>query len=282
MKRYVQFGGALAALTLSLNAQAFVIDLFTDPALQTVSDVVNGAGGTFNQSPGPHASIVGGYRDLFVDAISGAVDQPVANGVCDPGDACSELTVAGGVLSFSNDSPSVNGVAEVQWDGNDNSSTLDYTGLGGLDFVDQVGCPPGGCDRFTFNVLAADLGFNFAVGVYTDSTHFTEFNLVSDGSTGVDTLFFADFTDPFNCGLVVPGVINSVTCGAGGVVDFTDVGAMRLVLNTQDPGIAAVDLAIEGITKTGIPEPGTLALLGAGFAAAGRLARRRRRKDRVA
>lgn len=271
---------AFAMLLISMSASANIIDLFTAPAGgQVVSDVVNGGTGDFNEADDTDApgSIIGGYRDLIANAVSGAND--VNNDtICDNIDSCTTLSVFNGVLTLNNDT-GVNGYGEVQWDGNDNSAAFDPTGLDGANLVNQEGCPASGCTQFTFEVLAADQGFNFTIAVYTDATAFTEFNLVSTGATGPDSFLFSDFENAALCGLgsgVIPGV-NSVTCGSGNTtpVDMTNVGGMFVRLNTQNPGTTAVDLAIGAITK--VPEPGLLALLGMAFAAAG-VARRRKSK----
>lgn len=288
-----KLGIASALLLASASAQAGIVDLFTDPALgQGVTDNQNGLGvvstDAFNES-GAFPTVLGGYRDLYVDAASGATDINT-DGLCNGFDACSRLSVFNGVLSFSNDAATgVIGQGEVQWDGNDNSSALTF-GNYSENFYFQDGCPVTGCDAFQFDVIFADTGFLFTIGIYTDGNgagdSWTEVDLLSSGSAGTQSLPFAlfDFANTAVCGVPnpVPGVAE-IRCGTNSV-DLTNVSAMRLILNGANAAAgvtrgAAVDLSIGAITK--VPEPATLALLGAGLMAGG-LARARRAKKSAA
>lgn len=263
---------ATASTLLALgmgSANATIIDLFTEPAGgQFVNDVQAGVNPKHSWASGLGTTI-GGSRDLIVDAIANTVDNGVAN-VCDGGDQCSRLSVAGGQLSFSNDTginPGVIGHAEVQWDGDDRSANFDIdNGLNGADLVDQVGCPVAGCDTFVFEVLTADDGFNFSVEVFTDANNWTVVQLLSDGLPGISTLPFDFFQDVNNCGAgVLPVGVLSVTCGNGDTQPamFTSVNAMRVRINTIS-NVAQIDLGIGSITKTA-PEPQVLALMGLGL-----------------
>ena len=282
MKSYIR--SLLAAIILpafglfAINAQADFIDLFVD-GFQSVSDVTDGLEGddpeNFDEVGDFPATILGGFRDIKVDVISGGVDNN-GNNRCNVGDACTTMTVSNGSLTFNNDT-GVAGIGIVQWDGDDDSSnlTIDSSATGfHEDFVNQEGCGVG-CDRFEVEVLAADQGFVFTIGIYTDATHWTEFDLVSSGDTGIQTFLFSDFENLALCGADFSGVpgIEAMRCGGGGTVDFNDVNAMQLILNV-DGGTVAVDLRIGAVTK--VPEPGVLALLGLGLAAGGLLRRRRR------
>ena len=280
--------GALSAFVFSMSASASIVDLFTDPAGgQVVSDDTNGAdadnAANFSES-GSFASIIGGYRDLKADALSGASDT----GACDTGDDCTVLRVLNGRLTFNNDT-GVTGTGIVQWDGQDNSSELNHGGLNNENLYTQEGCGEG-CDAFVFTVYQSDQDFPFLIGIYTDENTFTEFLLAAnaanedEGTDYTSVLDFAFFENAQALGLCdaapgdLPAGVLDVNCGTSGDADLSNVGAMQVVLNAGDAPTVAVDLEIGSITKTGVPEPGMIALLGLGFAAGG-LVRARRRKS---
>jgi len=293
----------------AVGAQADFVDLFQD-GFQTVSDVENGisttdADNTFSEV-GPYSNtILGGYRDIKVDTISGGLDNvaldsngqlaavgsidPItqlailADGICQTGDKCTTMTVSTveNTVTLDNDT-SVNGVGTIQWDGDDNSSALTIGDTINENFITQDGCGAG-CDRFNIEVIAADHGFIFTVGIYTDADNWTEFDLVSSGDTGIKTFLFSDFTSAFLCGADFSGVdsISAMRCGGtvtstgtgDQTVDFTKVNAMQLIFNVGG-GSTAIDLSIGPLTKS-VPEPGVLALFGLGLAAVGFTRRRR-------
>jgi hypothetical protein len=327
MKRLLKAMGASLLMTMSLGASANVIDLFTD--LQSAKDNANGEGvysdGAISlDAPGGAGSddILGGYRDLIVDAISAAVEQDDpfdatdTPNACDGDfDKCSKVTISGGTLSFSNDDPVV-GTATVQWDGDDNDAALTF-GNYSEDFVNQEGCPPGGCDHFTVGVSTVDQAFDFSIGLYTDADTFTVYDLRTNNVEGLHDIAFIFFQNPdyffgdpgnpysadpggaggafgdfdvsclnggggdFTIGANTPGgFVNSVSCGSDGPVNIHDISAMELVLNTGGSGLLtqSVDLSISAFTKNGVPEPGIITLIGAGLGLFGFVSRRRRKQ----
>lgn len=261
MKNFIKFAAPLALLA-SGSAQAVTIDLFDDPP--GGQEVIDGGAvdaiGDFSQV-GSFASILGGYRDLFIIKQAGgnANSSQAVLAVGDNGAGASSLQWSNsvGVQSF----------ASVQWDGNDNSPLLDSTvGLGGINLS--------GDNAFVYKILESDLGFTFMLGAYTSATQFTEIFLtaaaVSAGSPVTESIAFSFFSNPIFCGAP------NVQCGADDAspVDFTSITALQV--NFLSAGLSNIDLQID-LAET-VPEPTTLALLGASLMAAGGVSRRRAKK----
>jgi len=263
MKKLLRYCAPLA-LVASGAAQATTIDLFDDPnpGSQTVFDTgLNGNGGTFSQA-GPFASILGGYRDLYIEKLLGATDDPDVRATLRVG----SNGVGDRSLQWSHD-VGVQSYAAIQWDGNDNSPSLDATvGLGGIDLS--------GDNAFVYKILESDLGFTFRLGAYTSATQFTEITLIAaqvvSGAPVTETIAFAFFSNPFFCAAA------NVKCGADDAspVDFSSITALQVELLSG--GINNLDLQLD-FAET-IPEPTSLALIGASLLAAGGVTRRRAKK----
>jgi hypothetical protein len=254
----------VGTLALSCAAQAD-IDLFSTQQLVN-KDFVNGnideASSEYNQAGAiGDLTILGGFRDLWVSALSGA-GAPTKG---------SSINVAGGTLQFNND-VGVLGVGEVQWDGDDSAIganpvyDINPTGLGGIDLTQG-----GTLSAFELTTLFADLNWNFEITIYTSATQWTKINFDAT-ATQTEVVSYIPFEAFANAALcpsygLAPGV-NGITCGAGGVADITEVGAIVARLNSGDPlnpggaqaGTLSVDLELTQVRR--VPEPGTLALLG--------------------
>jgi PEP-CTERM motif len=276
-------------------ANATVIDLFNQPAGGTQIVTANNANPVVADQyaePIANQTIIGGYRDLVASYTGPATSTPK-----------SELYVEGGLLQFSN-SNNVYGIGRVQWDGDDNADPGKLSFGLGANLINQTGCGAG-CDRFTSAVLTADQGFVYQIGVYTDENNYsiltakTQFQVSEAAFPGGITAqyLFSWFALAETTGTVTdlyndpnpqcapPDAVGPASyCIDGlrflieseGTVDFNNVGALELVLNS-DGGQLSVDLGIDSIQKT-VPEPGALAL--AAIALLGMSATTRRRASR--
>lgn len=272
----VKVASAAAILTLSVGAQANVVDLFTTNQIVSTSGVAVGTDVFSQVGSAMDTSIIGGYRDLIIkETIDGTGG----------GTSIATMESFNGSLSFAS-APTVTGVGTIQWDGNDNSATLDKTGMGAQDLVDQLGCPTGGCDRFIFDVLSSDFAFNFTIGLYTDDNNWTEFDLEAVNGAHTSEIFFSFFEDAAGCGVsgsppLPSGVLAQRCGGVGGnqVADVENIGAIQVIFNID--GTTDLDFKIGAVTKTGVPEPSMVALLGLGLASSGLVSIRRRRKEKA-
>jgi hypothetical protein len=232
-------------------ASASIIDTFEDPFDSTDRQIASATvpGSDLAPEYGPAASIIGGYRDLYIETTSG-----------DTG-AGAKIEVFGGRLRFSNET-GVSSTGKVTWDGSGGNGNDELAFGLNANLVYQEGCPESGCTEFVAQVLRADAGFEYKIGVYTDENNYsilTANTLFSISEPGVSANYLfewftrdsGDYTElglPFNIAKVGSGP------------DFTNIDALQLVINSTI--VQDVDLQLDLIGKRGVPEPGSLALAG--------------------
>ncbi len=171
--------------------------------------------------------VTGGERDLFVELTEGS---DIYSSV--------SLISGGGFLRLASGSM-VKGNAKVVWDGQDGSATtLNPTGLGGLDFTSFSGNTMTG---IVLKVGADHPNSVVKLKVYTNAGKWSEFTATVPETAGGAATQLLTFN--FN---------GTPTSQAGGGVDFSNVGAMELTFE----GVTAVDgmLSMVGVigltTKT--------------------------------
>lgn len=225
---------ALAAMPMALatSASALVIDDFSGS--QVVASQTTGGLTATNQEDG---SMLGGERDMAVINGTGLLGTV---GLVDSG-----------TLNFSN-SPTSQGTLSLDYDGNDDSDTILFGGLGAVDLTDG-----GASDAFAFTLLFADFEVKYTITAVD-----------TNGDGGV-------FTGTLPTGISGGGdevqIVTSFASFASPLVDFADIGTLLLTFEAQEP---AADIVIDNFRTDVVPEPSSVALLLAGGAL---IARRRRR-----
>lgn len=244
MNKFSKLAAAAALAVAGAGAQAaFVIDDFSTTQ-NTVGDHTTGDGGNgFHQVCG--AGIIGVCRDLYVEKFGSAADDGFA-GV--------RSFVAGGRLSYSQDTGQ-NGIGIVRWDGANAADAIQTDGLGGVDLIS------GGLG-IRVQVLSADLaGWPLIFQAWLDGDGDNNYSMFESTIIGAAGPGIYDFT------------FGSFVGGPAADYDFSRVGAVQMIINNG--AINDIDLQIDIIQN--IPEPGTLALVGATLLGLG-AARRRAKK----
>ncbi len=259
MKSFLKSAVVAAVAVMALSAQAVVIDDFSLPT-GALDDASTNLSGLWAQTNGPAANILGGQRDIYVTKTFNPAD--------DGDGARIRAQVSGDRYRFSSDSGQ-SGFGIIRWDGvnalpADASNagaggTINATGLGGTNLT------LGGALGFLVTVNNADLGFKFTMEAYTNAANYATVTLDSFGP-GLYFIPFAVFS------LIDPDVVI-----VGGGVNFTNVGALQVIVNSGATPVEDVDFQIE-IASTTLPEPATLGLVGATLLGLGFMRRRRAAK----
>ena len=210
---------AFTAFTAPTHANV-VIDSFD------VNQSITAPPTTFGFVDGPTSSIIGGQRDATVSRSGGATSVQFE----------SNLNIPGALLFSTNFSAS--GIAVIQYDGADNSSAFNPTGLGGIDVTQS------GVNKGVSITGGADLpGATILFELFTNATQFSSFLFATpvDGS-GLTTSFipFTSFT---------------------GTADPTNLGALRVTLTNPTNADVALQLTAFTPPLAIVPEPSALGLV---------------------
>ena len=282
MKTFRHLAIALAATTVSMAASAdAVIDLFAVPqAFMTDQSKLNGTG-LWSEVTTAGSTIIGGARDLFVERTGGT--ELENNGI---GVQLGVSAAAPGYMSYSTGANTA-GYGYVRWDGD--TSTAGPNGPADLSLAAFLGqLNPLGLantnlaalgSAFELTVLESDLGFYFALEVYTSANQWTRLLVaanqhLSSNPPAVSYIDFVDFETAIanQAGFVLPSGALRYTGSAGGA-DMSDVGALQAIINPGTATEVAIDLRIDSAKV--VPEPSALALVGLGLLGVGVVRRRR-------
>jgi hypothetical protein len=245
MKRLAVAALMGASLVWGQSAQADVmIDTFS-----TTQEVFVNPGTPTASSELFAGEAIGDYRDIYLNLSSaeGSAEAKVGTSVSNT------LTYSSGFFSRGN--------ALITWDGNDvpddaSPGGIQYTGLGGLNLSESGG------NSGIYFMAGSDLGAILTFTVYTDGSNYSTATKTIAAGTMTPQMFYIPFVGGFT------------PTGSG--ADFTNVGAITLYVNGDNPEFEATDVSIDNIQATHMPEPTSMSVLLLGTGIAGFLKRRKR------
>jgi hypothetical protein len=198
----------------------------------------------------------GGTASTVTDAAGGGPTSGTSTGTTAIGerDVIVEATVGSGSLTFetvTEAAPStyhymhflagsdVEGIIEVQWDGNDGGSAVfNPTGLGGADLTDS-----GQNSRFHIEILGSSTPVLLRIEVYSSASNWSyyQFNLpvIPLGS-------HVDFSPRFG----------NFTQGGSGSANFANVGGVRIFVNSDVTNSVATDFRLDFFASTAFADFG--------------------------
>ena len=196
----------LFVVTLVSGQNALVIDNFSDGVGSAI--VVVPSNPTFpitetNSTSGSTSNIIGGDRNIIIQVDEGNVA------------AIASAAVNSGRFLASSAS-STTGNVEIQWDG-DESTTLNPSGLGSVDFTDSDG------DAFRITI-ESDISSNVEINVYSGSaSDVCSITFTAQSTSDEFVLLFSSFSN--GC-------------------SFDDVGAVQMIIDFEE----SADIQISSIT----------------------------------
>ncbi|GBF80419.1 hypothetical protein [Aphanothece sacrum] len=175
----------------------------------------------------PAPSIIGGYRDLFLNNVIGNLAEQTATAV---------VSTSSGNLSYSNEA-SISSQLEITWDGRDNSPTVNKTGLGGIDITDGKLN-----DAITILFQSADLSLATTFKIWDISGNLATASFTFPQRITNQTLNFVFFQNDFN---QITGNKALFQQQSLAPVDFTKVGAMQLILTGNPSSLPELDATMD-------------------------------------
>jgi hypothetical protein len=174
-----------------------------------------------------NSSILGDERDAYLELFAGTSTSNL------------DINAGGsGVVAFSAGSGD-DLEASIVWDGDDDDATsIDYTGLGGVDLLDTTN------DGIVITVVDWEgNALDMDMVIYTDSTHYSTAKLEFRGGGSIVPAAPVDyalsFDDDFTTG-----------SGASGPATFSNVGSIELIVRTVDNGAdISFGLTLAGPTR---------------------------------
>lgn len=239
-----------AAVSASANANLVIDDFSASQGVVSTSSVGSSAVSTISD-----ASIYGSYRDIWVEKTSPASGIGASTSVT--------AQVSDGAYSFSAGSNS-NGAGHIRWDGiGVNSFNL------GLNLLTSG-------SQGSIDVYSSDANYPFTIKLFTSATKYSFLTLAAIGAPapgytkGIAYDLFFGAGDPLKIALET---------GVDGAVDLENVGAIEIIINDPTYSLPRtqfvdIDTTIDKVAL--VPEPATIALLGASLI--GLAANRRRQK----
>lgn len=252
------------ALLLSINAQAVIID---DSETEQAAIESTGSAVSSQVAADPGTSILGGYRDMYVErTFTANPGGSITAGVVQA------LPLSDDVLYVDIDAATT-GFLAVTYDGaNEVGNTytnVDVDGLGGVDLSAFQG--------LAISTWFVDIDTPFSITFWTDQDDAIDDNYIA---TTVDFLATAiNGVDP----LTAPEdrIIPFFAYEALGA-NFADVGAIQAIFNMDNSlsnARVSADLVI-GLVEA-VPEPSVLAMFGAGMLMIGGFSGYRRRNKKA-